>query len=155
MVANVRSGRRTRRPRSRSPANACGEVTSWTRWRSMYSTAGRPGSAATTWASQILSYSVRGVMAASARPLGGRRFVISVIVMDVVLGGEQAIERAQVGPRARHDDVGVGAGAVEHAGARRGARRAPAVIGLADPHRDVAERVDALGHGVDRELDQL
>ena len=30
MVASVRSGRRTLRPRSRSSANACGEVTSWT-----------------------------------------------------------------------------------------------------------------------------
>ena len=34
IVASVRSGRRTRRPASRSPSNACGEVTSWTRWRS-------------------------------------------------------------------------------------------------------------------------
>ena len=34
-VATVSSGRRTRRPVSRSPSNACGLVTSWTRWRSM------------------------------------------------------------------------------------------------------------------------
>ena len=40
MVASVRSGRRTGRPRSRSTANACGEVTSCIRCRSMYSTAG-------------------------------------------------------------------------------------------------------------------
>ena len=36
-VATVRSGRRTARPASRSPSKACGLVTSWTRWRSMYS----------------------------------------------------------------------------------------------------------------------
>ena len=34
-VANVRSGRRTGRPAKRRPSKACGEVTSWTRWRSM------------------------------------------------------------------------------------------------------------------------
>jgi len=33
-VATVRFGRRTRRPARRSPSNACGEVTSWTRCRS-------------------------------------------------------------------------------------------------------------------------
>ena len=35
MVATVRSGRRTGRPASASPSNACGEVTSCTRCRSM------------------------------------------------------------------------------------------------------------------------
>ena len=35
MVAIVRSGRRTPRPARRRPSNACGLVTSWTRWRSM------------------------------------------------------------------------------------------------------------------------
>ena len=35
-VASVRSGRRTLRPARRSPSNACGLVTSWTRCRSMY-----------------------------------------------------------------------------------------------------------------------
>ena len=34
-VATVLSGRRTLRPSSRSPSKACGEVTSWTRCRSM------------------------------------------------------------------------------------------------------------------------
>ena len=34
-VATVRSGRRTVRPARRSPSKACGQVTSWTRWRSM------------------------------------------------------------------------------------------------------------------------
>jgi hypothetical protein len=34
-VAIVRSGRRTVRPVSRRPSNACGLVTSCTRWRSM------------------------------------------------------------------------------------------------------------------------
>src|SRR3954453_3360241 len=59
-VATVRSGWRTRRPRARSPLKACGEVTSWTRWRSTASTAGAPGSSLTTWSSQIFSTSVRG-----------------------------------------------------------------------------------------------
>ena len=35
IVATVRSGRRTLRPASRRPSNACGEVTSCTRCRSM------------------------------------------------------------------------------------------------------------------------
>ena len=48
------------RPRSRRPVNACGEVTSWTRWRSTARTAGAPGSWATTWSAQILSTIVRG-----------------------------------------------------------------------------------------------
>ncbi len=34
-VASVRSGRRTGRPARRRPSKACGEVTSWMRWRSM------------------------------------------------------------------------------------------------------------------------
>ena len=34
IVATVSSGRRTRRPARRSPSKACGDVTSWTRWRS-------------------------------------------------------------------------------------------------------------------------
>ena len=42
-VATVRSGRRTPRPESRRPSNACGLVTSWTRCRSMYSRSGSPG----------------------------------------------------------------------------------------------------------------
>ena len=40
-VATVWSGRRTVRPRSRRPVNACGLVTSWTRWRSIARTVGR------------------------------------------------------------------------------------------------------------------
>ncbi len=32
---DVRSGRRSLRPARRRPSNAWGEVTSWTRWRSM------------------------------------------------------------------------------------------------------------------------
>ena len=55
IVATVLSGRRTRRPRARRPVKACGEVTSWIRCRSIYRTAGDPGSWATTWASQIFS----------------------------------------------------------------------------------------------------
>src|SRR5205085_8728777 len=57
-VASVRSGRRTFRPARRRPSKACGEVTSWTRCRSMYSRLG-----ATSWASQSLSNRVLAVMA--------------------------------------------------------------------------------------------
>mmetsp|Transcript_25550 Transcript_25550/g.71878 ORF Transcript_25550/g.71878 Transcript_25550/m.71878 type:complete len:218 (+) Transcript_25550:751-1404(+) len=34
-VASVQSGRRTARPARRRPSKACGDVTSWIRWRSM------------------------------------------------------------------------------------------------------------------------
>ena len=68
IVTSVRSGRRTLRPRLRSTENACGEVTSWVRCRSMYSTAGVSGvSGTTTWRSQTLSKSVRAVMQSPRR----------------------------------------------------------------------------------------
>src|SRR4051794_27442313 len=61
MVAIVRSGRRTRRPARRRPSNACGDVTSWTRWRSTKRSVGSPGSSRTTWLSQTFSNSVFGI----------------------------------------------------------------------------------------------
>ena len=70
-VATVCAGRRTRRPRSRSPVKACGLVTSWTRWRSTARTAGAPGSWVTTWSAQILSTMVRGLSMAAAASAGG------------------------------------------------------------------------------------
>src|SRR3954451_24008565 len=63
----VRSGRRTGRPASRSPSNACGEVTSWTRCRSMYRRSGEPAARRTTCASQILSTSVWPIAVTLAR----------------------------------------------------------------------------------------
>src|SRR5689334_4434206 len=67
MVAMVRSARRAGSPRSRSSVNACGLVTSWTRWRSTYSTAGVSAvSGATTCASQTFSKSVRGLKCVSS-----------------------------------------------------------------------------------------
>ncbi len=63
---DVRSGRRTPRPDSRRPSNACGLVTSCTRWRSMYSRSGSPGAACTTWRSQTFSGSVFGSGSVSA-----------------------------------------------------------------------------------------
>ena len=59
-VATVWPGRRTPIPRARRPENACGLVTSWTRWRSIARTAGAPGSWVTTWSVQIFSTMVRG-----------------------------------------------------------------------------------------------
>ena len=66
-VATVWLGRRTPIPRARSPENACGLVTSWTRWRSTARTAGAPGSWVTTWSAQILSTMVRGPSALICR----------------------------------------------------------------------------------------
>src|SRR5271163_970044 len=60
MVASVRSGRRTGSPKPLSTLNACGEVTSWMRCKSMYSTAGVSAvSATTSCAAQTLSNRVR------------------------------------------------------------------------------------------------
>src|SRR5713226_4269413 len=61
-VATVKSARRTFRPRSRRPWNACGEVTSCTRCRSMYSNVGALGCSCTTCASQIFSMMVLGLL---------------------------------------------------------------------------------------------
>ena len=66
-VATVWPGRRTPMPRARSPVNACGLVTSWTRCRSTARTAGAPGSWLTTWSVQILSTIVRGAVAVISR----------------------------------------------------------------------------------------
>src|SRR5579864_1098233 len=44
----------------RNPSNACGEVTSCTRCKSMYSREGLPGDSRTTCSSQIFSNRVRG-----------------------------------------------------------------------------------------------
>ena len=60
-----------RGPRARSPVNACGLVTSWTRWRSTARTAGAPGSWVTTWSAQILSTMVRGAVGGCRRPMAG------------------------------------------------------------------------------------
>ncbi len=60
-VPNVLSGRRTFSPRSRSIVNAWGDVTSCTRCRSIYSTAGLPASCETTCPSQILSSKVLAI----------------------------------------------------------------------------------------------
>src|SRR5690606_15886659 len=46
-----------------SPSNAWGEVTSWTRWRSIYRMQVPSSERSTTWASKILSYRVRGAPA--------------------------------------------------------------------------------------------
>src|ERR1700723_1810071 len=63
MVARVRSGRRTGSPKPFSTLNACGEVTSWMRCKSTYSTAGVSGvSATTSCAAHTLSNNVRAGM---------------------------------------------------------------------------------------------
>ena len=54
------AGRGVRRPDRRNPSKACGLVTSWTRWRSMYSRSGSPGARCTTWRSQTFSANVFG-----------------------------------------------------------------------------------------------
>src|SRR6056297_1058879 len=57
-VACVRSGYATSRPRSSSIPNACGLVTSWTRWRPTNNWVCPVGSSATACSSNTLSYSV-------------------------------------------------------------------------------------------------
>ena len=75
-VAIVRSGRRTVRPFSRNPSNACGLVTSWTRWRSMYSRSGSSGAECTRWRSQTFSGSVFPIVPTPCRiPLCGISFL--------------------------------------------------------------------------------
>src|ERR1700735_773897 len=70
MVARVRCGLRTPIPSDRSTLNACGEVTSWMRCKSTYSTAGVSAvSGSTSCARQTLSNSVLGVTGTSR--LGG------------------------------------------------------------------------------------
>src|ERR1700691_1198063 len=67
MAASVRSGRRTGSPRDFKTLNACGEVTSWMRCKSIYSTAGvSKVSGTTSCAVQTLSNNVRAVMACEA-----------------------------------------------------------------------------------------
>src|SRR3954449_7757214 len=106
-VASVRSGRRTGRPASRRPSKAWGLVTSWTRWRSMKI---RPG--ATSWADQILSNRVVGVMRASwglaASKAGGddreqRRLLRAGVLEEV---REIRVEGDDVA-RAERDGLGV------------------------------------------------
>src|SRR5205809_4941130 len=58
IVASVSSGLRTRRFARRRPSNACGLVTSWTRWRSTYTRSGSPAARRTTCRSQTFSLSV-------------------------------------------------------------------------------------------------
>ena len=70
---------------------------------------------------------------------------------------EHAVERLEVRLCARHDDVGVGAVAVEDG--RRHARVLSALHaplgGGAHAHCDLPQRVDPLGHRPDGELEQL
>ena len=75
-VAKVRSGIRTGTFSSRSAWNACGEVTSWIRWRPIRSWVCPEGSVRTVWASHTLSssddghgFSSVGAECAAPRPL--------------------------------------------------------------------------------------
>ena len=112
-VATVSSGRRTRRPGEAQPSNACGLVTSCTRWRSMYSRSGSPGAARTTWRSQTFSARVGRAGTSSTRILSpSRRRTAACCVPDVgiqfLLHG-QRIERggARQGVQRRPRDRGV------------------------------------------------
>ena len=111
-VATVLSGRRTVSPRLRSPVNACGLVTSWTRWRSTARIAGAPGSSATTCASQIFSTSVRGLaVAISAGDVLVRRYPGSK-GSSARRDGRRATRRGGTGPtRYVRVTARVGAGA--------------------------------------------
>src|SRR5438105_590605 len=154
MVASVRPGRLTPMPRSRRTEKACGEVTSCTRWRSTYSTAGASSvSGRTRCASQSLANSVRGSDCATHHlGLGGR--------LALQASGGDAVDHLQVGLGAGHDDVGaqaapaIGAALVldddDHL-ALRVLPRADARDGeVAQPRFDAGDALDALEDGVDR-----
>src|SRR5688572_16201583 len=81
-VATVRSGRRTVRRLIRRPSNACGLVTSCTRWRSMYNRSGSPGAECTRWRSQTFSGRVRGRSGIAPSHFLG----YGSCVMDIVTG---------------------------------------------------------------------
>ena len=84
-VAIVRSGRRTVRPVRRSPSNACGLVTSWTRCRSMYSRSGSSGAECTRWRSHTFSGSVLPM--STRRSLSSSQHMgYSSCDMDIVTG---------------------------------------------------------------------
>ena len=84
-VATVRSGRRTPRPASRRPSNACGLVTSWIRWRSMYSRSGSPSARCTTCESQIFCASVRPMREPLSAGASSRSVQLGPLVLRVVL----------------------------------------------------------------------
>src|SRR5688572_12909367 len=112
MVASVRSGRRSRRLRARSTSKACGEVTSCTRCRSTYSTAGESAvSGTTTCRSQTLSKSVRGGVFTGARSSdrdrpGGRDPLLAPGTGDGVARCLDLIDDDQESSHGRFHDVG-------------------------------------------------
>src|SRR6266436_48535 len=136
MVASVRPGRRTRRPASRSCAKACGDVTSCTRCRSTYSTAGVSAvSGATRCASQIFSNSVRGSDCATDHLRLGRRLALEA-------AGGDPVHHLEVRLRAGQHDVGA-----------EPAAPVGATLVL-DDHHHLALRVLARGHAGDVEVNQ-
>src|SRR6266436_192630 len=154
MVASVRPGRRTRRPASRSCAKACGDVTSCTRCRSTYSTAGvSTVSGDTTCASQIFANSVRGSDCATDDLRLRRRLPLHPARRD-------AVHHFQVRFRAGHHDVGVEAAPAIRASFVLHHHHHFALGVLAGAHADDVEvlearldpgdPLDALEHGVDR-----
>ena len=119
IVARVRSGRRTFRPRSRRALNACGEVTSCVRCRSTNITAGVSADCGrTSWADQTFSNSVRG------EDISGHR-LRAPRLLDAVYDLEEGARRGL-------DDIG------------GGARTTVAALVVLDIHHRFALRVLAL-----------
>src|SRR5947208_4473028 len=112
----VRSGRRTLMLRSRSPWKACGDVTSWTRWRSMKSSVGAPSWARTTWESHSFSMIVLGIdyllrkscTNSGAHLLGGRGSAFGTEVGSHMTAGEDRLDRLIHGGRFRFQPEAVG-----------------------------------------------
>src|SRR6187399_1628845 len=94
MVASVRSGRRSLRPRARSSVYAWGVVTSCVRCRSMKRTAGVSAvSGTTTWSSQTFSNIVLDMSARDDRPRGRHVDIVEPAVLVLRL----ALHEAEVG----------------------------------------------------------
>src|SRR5918996_1714069 len=142
-VASVRSRRRTGRPSMRSDSKACGEVTSCTRCRSMYSRL-----SATSWACQILSNRLLGKWCSAPPESGGHDSVeagvpgsgVLEVMRDVgVEGHGVALDElvlhagADEPQRALHHDRGLAAAGLVHRG----------VVGLAG---GAARRQRVQGH---------
>src|SRR5439155_17707659 len=156
IVATVRSGRLTPSPRSRSTEKACGEVTSCTRWRSAYSTAGVSSvSARTRCASQIFANSVRGSDCATHHLRLRRRLTLQA-------PGRDAVHHLQVGLRAGEHDVRAQAAAAvgapfvldhDHHFALRVLPRGHVLYReVAQARFDARDPLDALEHRVDRPI---
>src|SRR5512132_3057701 len=144
-VASVRSGRRTARPASRSPSKACGLVTSCTRCRSTYSRL-----SATSWASQILSKSVRAIVCQLLRSPAGATARMAAwagvleVVWEVGVEGDAVAGRQLVALAVDVEHDGAGLDERDLAAAGLVHRRVAGPAGPPADGQDVAAELHAL-----------